>query len=60
MTKNRSRQQQAVALSRVAAAVKLQAHRPKVQESAKHYKRAKEKRRWQHDQDGAFVMPFAG
>jgi hypothetical protein len=51
MQKRRSSREQAVAASRVRAAVQLQPHRSKVQESAKLYSRTKQKRQWQKDHE---------
>lgn len=47
----RSGKEQAATQQRLAAAVRLQAHRPKVQESEKTYNRNKQKRLWQKDQE---------
>lgn len=49
--RTRSAREQAVAQQRLAAGVRLQSHRPKVQESGKAYKRNKQKRLWQNDQE---------
>lgn len=49
--KARTAKEQAVVQSRVAAAVRLQAHRPKVETSVKNYDRSKQKRLWQKDQE---------
>jgi|GEM_PF-6347921 len=51
MKKARSPHEQAVALSRVAAAKRLLAHRPKVEADRKSYSRTKAKRLWQKDQE---------
>ncbi|MDB4896051.1 MAG: hypothetical protein JWN15_2313 [Firmicutes bacterium] len=51
MKKRRSVQEQAVAAARLRAAVSLQPHRPKVEESAKRYRRTKQKRLWHKDQE---------
>lgn len=50
MKKAHSRKEQAIVLARVAAAVRLQHHRPKVHDDTKQYDRTKAKRRWQNDQ----------
>jgi hypothetical protein len=57
MKKPRTRQEQAVAATRVAAAVRLQNRRPQVHVDQKKYDRSKEKRLWQNDRGGAFSMP---
>lgn len=54
MKKPRSRQEQSVTLSRLAAGVRLSKLRPQRFEDEKTYNRTKEKRRWHKDQDGAF------
>lgn len=55
MKKARSKQEQTVVQSRVAAAVRLQAHRPRVQESKRAYDRKKAKRLWHKDQEALFA-----
>lgn len=54
--KARTAKEQAIVQSRVAAAVRLQAHRPKVEANVKSYNRSKQKRRWQRDQEA--LRPF--
>lgn len=56
MKKSRSLQEQAALMARVQAAVLLQRFRPKVQADEKKYNRAKQKRHWSKDQDGAFAL----
>jgi hypothetical protein len=60
MKKRRSAREQAVAVTRVRAAVSLQSFRPKVQNNHKTYNRSEQKRRWHKDQEGAFCMPATG
>lgn len=55
MKKARSRQEQTIALTRVAAAVKLQDRRPRVHDDKKRYDRTKSKRLWQKDQEALFL-----
>jgi hypothetical protein len=58
--KRRSPQEQAAAAARLRAAVSLQPHRPKVEESAKCYRRTKQKRLWQNDQEALLHAPSEG
>lgn len=51
MKKARSAREHAIAVSRVAAAVRLQNHRPQVHDSKKRYDRNQIKRSWQKDQE---------
>lgn len=62
MKKARSRQEQAVVASRLAAGVQLQNHRPKTHATGKTYNRTKAKRLWQKDQEAlsSCLRPFQG
>lgn len=60
MKKRRSAREQAVALTRVRAAVSLQSFRPKAQSNDKTYNRSEQKRRWHKDQEGAFCIDAVG
>jgi hypothetical protein len=60
MKERRSVREQAVAAARLRAAVSLQPHRPKVEESAKRYRRTKQKRLWHKDQEALLHAPSAG
>lgn len=55
MKKARSLQEQTITLARVAAAAKLQSHRPQVHDDKKRYDRKKSKRLWQKDQEALFL-----
>lgn len=58
MKKARSQQEQTIALTRVAAAVRLGSHRNQVHADKKQYNRKKSKRLWQKDQEALFLCPY--
>jgi len=55
MKKARSQQEQTIVQTRVAAAVRLQNHRPRVHADEKRYDRQKSKRLWHKDQEALFL-----